>query len=266
MTVSAAIAFTQGVTVGAPGVAIIGVDGTPVVASNGSNVGVVTWQFTMVDVPIGSSLPIGIVQTGSSPTYTFTPDVSGGYLMLLTVFDSVGNFALDYRVFQVPETSGRIIPPFKATDQSLNFIISAVMNLRGWAPCQDAYDREVDILSSGGAGPTLRVNVTGPDTRTASLYTRYVYALGASGGSSVLNLPLGSASGARVMVKILSGTISGGNSLTLNAPFGGSIEELSETTGGMGGVFGSSTVFALPGDVGSSITWECDGSNNWEIV
>jgi hypothetical protein len=151
MTVSASIAFTQGATVGAPGVAIIGVDGTAVVVSNGNNLEVVTWQFTIVDVPVASALPTGIVQTGASPTYTFTPDVAGGYLVLLTVFDVDGNFATDYRVFQVPETSGRIIPPFKSTDQSLNFIISSVMNTRGWALFQDAYNKEVDVLSAGGS-------------------------------------------------------------------------------------------------------------------
>jgi hypothetical protein len=150
MTVSSSLAFTQGLQVGAPGVAIIGVDGTAVVASNGNNANVVTWTFAMVDVPPGSALPIGIVQTGSSPTYTFTPDITGGYLLELTVFDSSGNFAIDYRTFQVPETSGRIIVPFKGTDASLNFIISSVMNLRGWAPFQGAYDKEVDLLSLGG--------------------------------------------------------------------------------------------------------------------
>jgi hypothetical protein len=121
-------------------------------------------------------------------------------------------------------------------------------------------------LPTASNAPTTRVAITGPDTRTAALYTRHVYALGASGGTSVLNLPTGAASGVRVSVKLLSGTISSSNKLTVNAPSGGTIEELPETTGGVGGVFGSSTAFALPGDIGSPVTWECDGANNWEIV
>lgn len=148
MTVSAAISFAQGASTSAPGVSLIGVASSLVTASNGgNNTNVVDWLWEMIDVSSLSALPTGVVQEGLTPTYKFTPDASGGYLLHLVVFDQFGNFAEDFRVFQVPETSGRIIPPFRATDKSLNFIISSVMNTRGWSPFMEAYLREIDALA-----------------------------------------------------------------------------------------------------------------------
>ena len=147
MSVSAAIYFTQGVNVSAPGVALIGVAGTPITVANGNNTNVVTWDYTVVDLSSLSSQTLPITQFGSSPTFSFTPDANGAYLFQLTVFDGSGNSATDYRVFQVPETSGRMITSYKASDIAQNFFIGAKQNFRGWAPLMEAYLREVDLLA-----------------------------------------------------------------------------------------------------------------------
>lgn len=160
MAIAAAIAFKQGVTVGAPGFALIGTTGTPVTVSNGDNTNVEGWTFEVIDAPPASAVPRGVVQDGTLPTYAFTPDASGGYEVHLVVTDQFGNFAEDFRVFQVAEPSGRYIAPFKATDQALNFTIppASSPNTRGWAPLMEAYLRAFDAGGGGGGGGLMQVD------------------------------------------------------------------------------------------------------------
>jgi len=148
MSVSAAIYFTQGVSSSAPGVGLIGSAGTPVTVANGNNSNIVRWVYNVVDVSSLSALVLPIVQDGSSPTFSFAPDAPGGYLMELTVYDSGGNFAVDYREFQVAEVTGRYIGAFKSSDASLNFFIGPKQNLRGWATLMEPYLRLIDTLAS----------------------------------------------------------------------------------------------------------------------
>lgn len=176
MTVNAAIAFKQGATTTAPGVAMIGTTGTSVIVSNGDDTNVENWEYEVVDVPPTSTVATGVQSDGGVPSYTFTPDIAGGYLLHIVVTDADGNTAEDYRVFQVYETSGRIIPPFKATDIALNFIISGHMNTRGWATFQGAYDKEVDVLAAAGGGtptgtgfPHVTAGVQDPAARAVNL-------------------------------------------------------------------------------------------------
>lgn len=149
----AAIAFAQGVTTTAPGVAMIGTTGSPVTMSNGNNAQIQTWTWTLVDSPPASSIRPGQVQQSNSlKTFTFTPDVAGGYLWLLEVTDQFGNYASDLRAFQVREASGRIIPPAKAPASALNWIVSMVQNTDGWQPYAAEYFRTLD---SGLTSPIL---------------------------------------------------------------------------------------------------------------
>lgn len=130
---------------GTPGQALIGNLSLPVTVQNNNNSQVATLTFEVVSVPPGSTVPTGIVQDGSVTTYLFTPDVRGGYEIHLTTKDVDGNFAEDYRVFQVAETTGRIIPPFKADANSFNFGGQTL----GWAPYVDAYLRALDTAGIG---------------------------------------------------------------------------------------------------------------------
>ena len=76
MAVSCLVKFVQGATIGTPGVALIGVAGTAVTVSNGGtnpSPDPGTWTFTVLGVPSASAVPTGVVQSGSTQTWTFTP-------------------------------------------------------------------------------------------------------------------------------------------------------------------------------------------------
>lgn len=131
MAISAAIKFVQGGNIGTAGVALLGVLTTSVVASNGPDTPeIVNWKWKIVSVPAGSAIPVGVVSNGPLATYTFAPDVYGGYHFELEVTDLAGNKKLDRRVFLVPEPSGRKIPPFDAEYGALNF----AGGTKGWDP------------------------------------------------------------------------------------------------------------------------------------
>jgi hypothetical protein len=140
------INFTQGASVGGPGYALMGVLTTPVVVSNGDDSAIVSWRFEVLDVGYGSTVPQGIVQSGSAPTWTFAPDVRGGYLVRLTTEDEEGNLYVDERVFGVPEANGLFIPPFSADSGSMNFVVGGSPNQKGWSPYANAWLR---LLEAG---------------------------------------------------------------------------------------------------------------------
>ena len=85
MPVVANLIFTQGVS-GSAGKYFTGVIGATVTLSNEVDTDVVNWKYELLDAPSSSSLSIGTLSDGGSPTATFTPDVSGGaYRVKLTV-------------------------------------------------------------------------------------------------------------------------------------------------------------------------------------
>jgi hypothetical protein len=140
MPVSAAIKFTQGVTTDTAGRALVGGLTTSVTASNGDNSGVEFWEWETIDVPPGSTVPVGVQLSGTTPTFSFTPDRRGGYHVSLRVRDAAGNESRATSVFQVLEESGRRVPPFSAAAGQLNF----AGQLRGWAPPMEEWLRYLD--------------------------------------------------------------------------------------------------------------------------
>ena len=256
MSVSAAISFKQGVSTSAPGVSLIGVDGSSVTASNGNNTNVVNWLYEWIDVPPTSVIPHGVVQNGALPTYSFTPDVTGGFLLHLVTTDAFGNFAEDFRVFQVPEASGRIIPPFKGSDVSLNFIISAVMNTRGWAPFMEAYLRELDtddiILSTIGETWVSKNHAASPYTlaKGESVF------VDVSGGVVTIKMPLtASRVGEKHTVTDDVGDASA-NNITVDGN-GHNVEDPNTP-----GTFSATVLISVKS---ASVDWRWDGSK-WKIV
>ncbi len=163
---NALINFTQGVSTGGAGFALIGVTGTPVTVSNGDDSEIVNYQFTMVDVGVGSAITQGVVQNGDTPTYTFTPDASGCYVLNLITTDNQGNLYQDTRVFGILETSGRLIPSYLGTDKAMNFVISSVENLKGWSPFLQAYLKQVDMGGGGGSFTTYTQDCSAGGTIT----------------------------------------------------------------------------------------------------
>ncbi len=115
---------------------------------------------------------------------------------------------------------------------------------------------------SSDTSPTHRVDVSTSGTSVA--YTRELVDL--SGGSAITRtLPSGAASGTRISYKIVAGPVNSTAKLVIAAPGGGTVEQLLEQAG-VGMNMAATTTFELTGDLGSSVTWEADGSNNWEIV
>ena len=148
--VAAVIQITQGLNVGAPGEALIGVLG-PFTLTSAENLGVINYLWEVLDVPPTSALPVGVFTGGAVPSITPGADVRGSYLFRLTTTDLAGNQATDTRAFAVLETTGRLIPPFLGTDQSMNF----GGQTRGWAKYIEAYLHAVDAGGGGGGGRTF---------------------------------------------------------------------------------------------------------------
>src|SRR5271157_3646586 len=146
MGVQALVKFTQGLTVGTPGQALFGVTGQAVQTANGAPApGPVTaWTFAVVAVPSGSAVPVGVAQSGPLQTWTFTPDVSGCYIVELSVVDAFGNVASDARAFGIKTASGRLIPSFSGDPTSLNFGGQTL----GWDPYMEAWLQAIDAIAS----------------------------------------------------------------------------------------------------------------------
>jgi len=157
---SASIMFQQGDNTNGAGYALMGTVGTEVVVSNGDNSHIVAWTFEVLDVGAGSAIAQGVVQSGTSPTWSFIPDAAGGELIRLTVQDDEGNLYVDERVFGVLETNGLFIPPFMANSSSLNFIIGAVENTKGWSPFVNAWLELIEAGATPTVTPILRINET----------------------------------------------------------------------------------------------------------
>jgi len=145
--VTAAIGFTQGALVSAPGVALIGVKSVEVTCANGDNSGVVSRLWTLKSVPIDSALVAGT--TAVTETFAFTPDVDHAYLVRLVVTAADGSVAIDERAFGVPNADGCLVPAFQGAGAAHNF----AGNARGWAGTESV--KMVDWLLNHGSLPLV---------------------------------------------------------------------------------------------------------------
>jgi len=128
MAITAAITFSQGGTSTPAGQAMLGAVGVPVTVANGSDIGVTSWEWTLLSVPPGSALSTGIFST--SPTGVFTPDVEGqAFLIRLTVTGVGREAAVDMRAFGIIGPMGWLIPAFLGDHRAHNFDGQT----RGWA-------------------------------------------------------------------------------------------------------------------------------------
>jgi hypothetical protein len=156
MAVQALIKFQQGVTIGAPGVALEGVLTTQVTATN-AGVGDVPIQYiwTWIDTPHFSAIPRGEIIRGNFPSVNFEPDVVGDYHLELQVFNQGGQRSIDRRVFRVQRVSGRYIPAFDAEKPAMNFDLGGGnLNERGWARDMEAWLEYLDAIVTGGGATT----------------------------------------------------------------------------------------------------------------
>ena len=145
---AAQIQFVQGMNAPPGGEALAGVTGVLVTASHSGGGIIVSYVWTIVDVPPGSTVATGLVSTSSS--FTFTPDLPGGYLVQLVTTDNMTITTSDLRAVLVTEDPvyNRYIPPNNAPGTALNIGGQA----RGWASLMEDYlhvlDRLRDIAST----------------------------------------------------------------------------------------------------------------------
>jgi len=184
MSITAAIKFAQPPIVGVAGQAFIGNLAGPVICSNGNDIGVATWQWTLLTVDRNSALLPGTL-LGTTPSVSFLPDVSGSYRLELVVSDGALDVQTDVRVFSVPDTRGVIIPAFDGDADAHNY----GGQKRGWAGPPKAFlagDMLIDefLADISDALSHLAGDVSG-DSRSNTVNKIKGTPLGALGGAAV---------------------------------------------------------------------------------
>jgi hypothetical protein len=193
VSVSTLVKFVQGSTVGTPGVSLLGVVSVLVQVSNGGtnpSPDPGTWVFTVLGVPSASAVPKGVVQSGSTPTWSFTPDVDGTYVVQLQVTDdTTGATSTDVRAFGIYTSLGApyLIPSFTGNSQSMNFGGQTT----GWDVYMEAWLNLLVALAEGSS-PTNDVILTSSSQFSAGVYAvqpggRYFLDLGSIGESVTLD-------------------------------------------------------------------------------
>jgi hypothetical protein len=181
MSATAQLKFVQGGNVGAAATSLIGATGASVTASNGGDdTQNKTWTYTMIDVPLGSAVPTGVVQSGAAPTFSWTPDVTGGYYLQLGTVGNDNSQALDARSFGVVRPSGRYIPAFMSPAAGNNF----AGQLRGWAKYLEVWLIYLDGLVS--IPPFTNANLGQVLTVTAGPTVNWAPASGGGGGGTAV--------------------------------------------------------------------------------
>jgi hypothetical protein len=248
---AALIKFTQGATTDLAGRAVEGALSAAVVASNADNTGVTSWAWYLIDAPAGSGLTITEINLDSrnpigSPaattsTFTFTPDVSGTYEVMLIANGVRAIF--DVRDFVVAEPSGHRIPALRSDPSTYNL----GGQTRGPRADVNAILKQAAAGASGGvtrrttAGP-----VSIPTTPTRQEYSS-CYA-----GAITWNFPDTSGLAAGFFIRIKDGLVQAStNNITVH-PHG------TDTIDGVSGDF----VMAIDGE---SYDFEWDGVT-WCLV
>jgi hypothetical protein len=240
--VAAAVQFKQGVTTGTAGQAMLGTAGTAVQVQNGvSNAGVVEWTYNVIAVPYNSAVPLGTAQSGATPTWSFTPDVTGCFIVQLITSDASvpANTASDQRAFGVLMSSGNLVPSFTGDQNSLNFGGQST----GW----DVYMEKWLALLNSLTTPANVILVSTSGTVTVASGARYYVNLGAAGGNVTFNTTTLLA-GQGFYVKLIGST--GGFSATVNPITAGNHIENRASPGSLTTslVLGLSGSTQMPGD------------------
>ena len=127
----------------------------PVVLTNGDDVGVVAWAWTLVDRPNGSA---AVLATPATLSASFNPDVEGSYLIRLVTRDAAGEVYTDETIGAVvlPVTGWRIPAAWETTQfhatrgwaEELDEILRAISGgVVLFTPLQNAYDDGAAIVT-----------------------------------------------------------------------------------------------------------------------
>src|SRR5262245_25673073 len=119
----------------------------PVTLSNDDDVGVVSWAWTLIDKPNGST---AVLSTPTASTSSFQADTEGSYLIRLVTVDGSGLTHRQERIAAVDLSNGWRLP---AAFETLQFNIGGDPQ-RGWA--QEMEEILRDIASGGPLVITLQ--------------------------------------------------------------------------------------------------------------
>lgn len=135
----------------------------PVVFTNQDDVGVVSWQWTLIDRPNGS---VAALAGAATPSSTLNVDVAGSYLVRLVTVDGAGNVYQD-------ETIAAVVLAIVGWRIPAAFETTQFHATRGWAeeldeilrsiaaggplfvPLQSAYDDGPGIVTGAGGAVTI---------------------------------------------------------------------------------------------------------------
>ncbi len=275
MAASALIVFTQNAVVGTPGVAYSGTPDLVVTVTNSVNTSVASWTIELVYAPPDSALatPVGtpvLLASASSntPSATFTPDISGSYRIVLTVYETagfVGVHSVDIRNFVVPTAFRHIVlPPYQKLPDPLPLPASGQVGSKpdelnlddrefGWAGNADppfgmhgilmGLDRGFPIFYQ--TAPTISTTlVEGASPQFVGAQT------GAWGTGGTITLPAGVATGYVAVIQDVEG-LANTKPITVTAPAGTTINGLASVV--ISRSYGSATL--VRGQTTEWFTW-----------
>lgn len=234
MAAVALIVFDQG-GAGPAGQAFEGtVAGGLVTVDNDDDTDASTFEFTMLDVPPGSTVPTGSMASGAPPsTASFTPDKPGSYRVQLEVSDgAVTN--TDIRCFGIRNVRGIIIPPYQRNPNPLPLLGTGLPGAkpdeqnyggqaRGWAGDRASGQLE-EFFATYDDLPYQMVTGT-PFLVSPTDEPLYVVNMTTIGSNAVINTPTsGWRTGQHLRVHAWGNTA---YTLTINPPFGHTFDGLS---------------------------------------
>lgn len=162
--------------------------------SNFDDTGVLGWEWTLLDKPIGSSAVLSAQFTAST---TITPDVAGSYFVRLRTFTDAGRTTLDAVDEQVigirfPTPFDWLVPAAGETDQQ---------GTRGWAQSREEAIRSV----IGNLWPLPTATKVGAYTAQRGDLVLY----DPSGGTFQIDAPASPVKGDRFAVKNVTTDVTG---------------------------------------------------------
>ena len=116
---------------------------SPVTLRNANDSDVTRWRWTILDVPIGSAVPVN--STATTTELVFTPDVEGTYRVQLAVNDGAEG-EVDTRILGIRTSDGFLYPAADQRAEEANYDVNGSPNTKNWA-------KEVEfILRNAGGG------------------------------------------------------------------------------------------------------------------
>ena len=169
---AAILQFTQNAISPGPGISAVGVAGLPVTVQSVAPGGGAINTFEMLDVPLTSAVPTGMIYSGPASACFFTPDAPPGCYRIRLTVTGVGAPQVTIKNFAVPTAIGNLIlPSFNSRAIELNF----PGNTEGWEQILNEWLLYL-LAASGGGNNTVKATVA--DTTADYLLPKLVAGAG----------------------------------------------------------------------------------------